>query len=46
MTDTTAHPAAGTARIPGSKSSTDRAPLPAAAATGTSRLRFPLVSAP
>ncbi|MFD1662270.1 3-phosphoshikimate 1-carboxyvinyltransferase [Streptomyces caeni] len=44
MTDTTAQPAGGTARIPGSKSITNRALLLAAAARGTSRLRFPLVS--
>ncbi|WP_371666834.1 3-phosphoshikimate 1-carboxyvinyltransferase [Streptomyces sp. NBC_00289] len=45
MTDTTAYPTAATARIPGSKSITNRALLLAAAATGTSRLCRPLVSA-
>ncbi|MBJ7906812.1 3-phosphoshikimate 1-carboxyvinyltransferase [Streptomyces sp. DSM 110735] len=45
MTDTPAHAAGRAARIPGSKSITNRALLLAAAATGTSRLRSPLVSA-
>ncbi|MER5479741.1 3-phosphoshikimate 1-carboxyvinyltransferase [Streptomyces sp. NPDC002734] len=45
MTDAAPRRAGRTARVPGSKSITNRALLLAAAATGTSRLRLPLVSA-